>query len=279
MEVYIEFVLIENFIIDYILLFSTSILTKFKAKKKRLIISSSFASFSAIFITLINVSGMLLLLTKLMISFLIILLCFYPNKLKNLFLSNIVFLFLTFLVGGICIGISLLTTKIDYGTSGIIWNFEIPLSVIILGLFLFVYLGNQILMHINKKNKISSFFYKIELYYNDILYSTQGYLDSANYIIDKKNNSPVILINENTFNTIFKNNDLNKQKIYQNMWSIQISTLSDKKRQIPCFLLDKLVIYSNSNRYIHKNIVVAISPHQFVQEVNAEVILSPYLFD
>ena len=133
-------------------------------------------------------------------------------------------------------------------------------------------------MFLTNKNKIRQFFYNVELCYNATTYSTQGYLDSANYLKDK-NNNPVIIINKNTFDNIFKNNLIDKQKIIQNRCNIQISTLSDNKQQIPCFLLDKLVIYSNKNCYIHKNVTVAISSSLFQNQVQAEVLLSPYLFD
>lgn len=277
MEVYIESVFINNFIIDAILIFLTAKIAKYPIKKINLILSSILASFIGIIYPLLTINGILLLIFKIFSSFFIVFIAFFEKKLKKLLFLQLLFLFLTFLLGGLIIGISNFTTKIQATNYGILWNYDIPPSLIIISIFAFIYFGNQIYKKIFKNNKIDKFFYKVGLYYQNIYYTTMGYLDSANYLLDD-NSLPVIIINSIALDDFLKLGSKERLTLFKNIKTIQISTLSDKKKHLPCFLLDRLEIYSKEKKYIHKNVTVAISDNQFNKKINADVILSPYLF-
>lgn len=277
MEVYIESVFINNFVIDAILIFLTGKIAKYPIKKIRLIFASVLASSVAIIYPVLPLKTFFLVIFKIFASFFIVFVAFLEKNIKKLLFLQVAFLFLTFMLGGLIMGISIFPTQIQPTNYGIMWNYNIPPALIFLSIFLLVYIGNQLYKKVFKVNKINNFFYKVDLCFQNICYTTMGYLDSANYLMTS-NSTPVIIISSNAFDEFIKDNCKEKNTVSKNMGTLQISTLSDNKKHLPYFLLDQLVIYSKEKNYIHKNIAVAISDKLFSKKVNANVILSPYLF-
>ena len=75
MKVYFEFIFIVNFLLDFMILYGTKKLLKINKKNIRIFLGSITASFTS-FLLFIDVSNIVLLLIKLLLSGIIILVAF-----------------------------------------------------------------------------------------------------------------------------------------------------------------------------------------------------------
>ena len=126
MKVYIEIILIINFIIDFILLFGVCLILRRQTNLKRLIISSLIGSITIISM-FYNLSGILLFIIKLFTSLLMVVICCKFQSIKYT-LKNIFYLYtLSIILGG---GIYLISIEIiskykelNFLSNGIYLNF------------------------------------------------------------------------------------------------------------------------------------------------------------
>lgn len=101
MTMYIDIVIIENLIMNYIILYATGIVTKVKMKKIRVLISSLIG---AIFVAIQYVTNLKIysnIIVKTILSILMIFIAFNPQKIKQLGKQLILFYLTTFTFGGV----------------------------------------------------------------------------------------------------------------------------------------------------------------------------------
>ena len=131
MIVYLDLVIIINFIIDCLLLISVDVLLKRNAKFKRILFAALLGSLSTFILFLIG-SSILLLLLKLLISVLMILIAFKYQSFKY-FKDNLFWLYIiSIILGGT---IYLLNDQIALVNSGIVFSkngFKINLILLII---------------------------------------------------------------------------------------------------------------------------------------------------
>ncbi|NLA43968.1 sigma-E processing peptidase SpoIIGA, partial [Candidatus Saccharibacteria bacterium] len=96
--IYIDLVILINFIIDLLLLISVDLLLKRKTKFKRIIIASLLGSISTLLLFYIN-NNFILLLFKLLISILMVVIAF-KYETFNYFKDNIIWLYILGIILG-----------------------------------------------------------------------------------------------------------------------------------------------------------------------------------
>lgn len=188
MEVYIEYVVLDNLIINYVLLELTNKSVKLNAKKRYCFLSSMLGTVVSIFMPFLNinvapfVNNVLLVCLKLCLG---LIMCLLIKKLKcftQFITTFFLFLTYTFVLGGMCFGlIYFLNLKTTF--SGlIIYGFEIPISLfILLGLF-YLKILLFLINYIKHKNSYSNFYFDVKLKNNRNSVRVTGFLDSGNQI-------------------------------------------------------------------------------------------------
>ncbi len=101
MVIYIDVLLITNFIISYFLLISSAILTGYTYNRKRILFSSVCGAFSCLYIFYTGHIVLLDISVKLVSLFLCVLIAFATPKKKQLIIQGICFVFLNTLLMGI----------------------------------------------------------------------------------------------------------------------------------------------------------------------------------
>lgn len=194
MKVYIEIVLIINFIIDFILLFGVCLILRRQTNLKRLLLSSLVGSITMLCM-FYNISGIYLFFVKLFTSFVMVVICCRFESIKYT-LKNIFYLYtLSIILGG---GIYLISIEViskynglKFLSNGIYFNFIILLIFSPLIIYIYIKQIKQI------KNMYSNY-YNIDIYLKDrTKTSLTGYLDTGNHLIDPYKNRPIILVNKN----------------------------------------------------------------------------------
>ncbi len=192
MIVYLDLVIIINFIIDCLLLISVDVLLKRNAKFKRILFAALLGSLSTFILFLIG-SSILLLLLKLLISVLMILIAFKYQSFKY-FKDNLFWLYIiSIILGGT---IYLLNDQIALVNSGIVFSkngFKINLILLIIlaPIILYKYIKYQK----NFKNNYSNY-YDVDIYYMGEKISETGFLDTGNKLKDPYFGRPIILVNK-----------------------------------------------------------------------------------
>lgn len=196
MTIYIDIILLINFIIDLLLLLSVSFLLKRRASITRIIISSSIGSLSTLLLFVIH-NNFLLLIYKLLISIIMIIITFKYNNF-HYFKDNLIYLYIiSIILGGT---IYLINNQISSINNGLIFtsnNLKINLFLLIIITPIIIY---KYLITTKNYQIIYSNYYDIDIYYNDLCIKGTAFLDTGNNLKDPYFKRPIILINKELIN-------------------------------------------------------------------------------
>jgi stage II sporulation protein GA (sporulation sigma-E factor processing peptidase) len=273
MIVYIEFVIIDNMVIDYILLYILFKCIKKEVKWWRLFISCILGTAVAVLLPLVSLNTMLLFFIKLITGILMVYVCREYKTFKEFVTAAILFFLFTFLLGGIIIGLFFML-KIDYSIEN---NFNyisnIPIGLILLTAFIMGIVLRITFLKLYKKRNINQFIYNCGLYLNNIKINSKGFMDSGNQLYDYMNDSPVIITGRNTASRLFK------EGLFTNGTKarfLEFSTIGGKGKML-IFKIDKLEIYIGNTMNIINNITLGISPYHIKGNEDYDLILHPAL--
>ena len=192
MKIYLDLIMILNFIFDFILLLSVSILLRRKASIIRMILAS-FVGGLSIFLLFIKINSLQLFIFKIIISIFMVLICFGYQSIKYT-IRNLIYLYLSSIVlGGF---LYFLNVEFSYKQYGLIFiNNGYSINVIFLIIFspiiIYIYVRQGKLLKNNYSN-----YYLLNMYLNNTKYSLNAYLDTGNNLIDPITHKPVILIDK-----------------------------------------------------------------------------------
>lgn len=194
MTIYIDIVLIENLLMNYIILLTTAIILKIKIKHIRLVIASLLGAIysivSYIGITVIYSNFIL----KIILSILIVYIAFNPPTIKKLWKVLLIFYLSSFVFGGVAFAlIYVMKPQEIIRRNGMVLG-TYTLKTIILGAvvsFTVIVTAFTIV-----KNKISKkdMFCKIEIELNGKEISTYAMIDTGNLLKEPITNTPVIVL-------------------------------------------------------------------------------------
>ena len=190
MRVYVDLILILNFIIDFLILITISIILRRNAKFKR-ILFSAFVGTLSILVLFINMSNLVLFLFKLVLSILLVLIAFGYKDIKYFF-NNILYFYTTsILLGGF---LYFLNIQIGYEKVGLTFiDSNVKLNFLVVVIFspfiLYIYI---------RQIKELKFFYsnrkKVSVYLDDNkVIELNGYVDSGNTLVEPYGGKFVII--------------------------------------------------------------------------------------
>ena len=274
MTVYIEDTIIENFLVTYLIV---SIIFSFISEEKskiRVIFACIFASLMALVYPLLNLNGILTLLLKIFVAYIIIIIAYKTSNLKKQMFFLLMFLFVTAIYGGI----NLMVYFAIYG------NFEnskkMPTILILVCLFTISYFLKQCQLKLYSKKQINNFVYNITIKNEDIVIKTKAYLDSGNILTDNLTKKPIILVNFKMFAKINKNYPIEclltkSTKGLKNGRYISVKTATSVDN-ILTFEIDCLEIVVNNKIQIINNPIFALSKVK-ISGFDCDVILNSKL--
>lgn len=190
--IYIDLIILINFIIDMLLLISVDMLLKRRAEFKNIIISALVGSISTLSLFYFK-SGFVLMIFKLVISTLMVLIAFKYESFKY-FKDNLVWLYV---IGIILAGtIYLFNNQIALVNNGLVFSkngFSINLIMLLIISPLIVY--KYFKLQRGFKNDYLDL-YDVEIYYEGYKLIGTGFLDTGNKLKDPYFGRPIILVNK-----------------------------------------------------------------------------------
>lgn len=257
MAVYIESVLLENFIIDYMLIKATLKTVGISADRRRLFLCAFFGAVTALIFPLLSINGAVLTAIKILSGLILVLISSKEVKGKKIYLCFIFFVSYTLILGGAIIAV--------YNFLGVSYyeNLNIPL---IIGLaYLFIKLISALIKYLYRQKDVKSFTAKVVLVKNGIKVQASGFFDTGNGVYYK--DSPVIFASKNVVEKFFLD-----AKIYAEIKKIGVSTVNGYSEK-PCFNLDALEIYFLGKLNIFNNVTLCVCGNEL--GASYDVILSP----
>lgn len=194
MTIYIDVVLIENLIMNYIILFATAIILKLKIKHIRLILASLIGAVYSIlsYMSLLEIYSSIIL--KIILSIIIVYVAFYPPKVNRLWKDLLIFYLTSFVFGGAAFSLIYIIKPQEILMKNGLFLGIYPLKTIILGAilaFIIIITAFKIVKSkISKKDMIC----EIEIKLNEQEIKTKAMIDTGNLLKDPLTNTPVIVI-------------------------------------------------------------------------------------
>ena len=194
MTIYIDVVLIENLIMNYIILFATAIILKLKIKHIRLILASLIGAVYSIlsYMSLLEMYSSIIL--KIILSIIIVYVAFYPPKVNQLWKDLLIFYLTSFVFGGAAFSLIYIIKPQEILMKNGLFLGIYPLKTIILGAilaFIIIITAFKIVKSkISKKDMIC----EIEIKLNEQEIKTKAMIDTGNLLKDPLTNTPVIVI-------------------------------------------------------------------------------------
>ena len=194
MTIYIDVILIENLLLNYIILFATAVVLKLKVKHVRLILASLVG---AIYTIISYVSGLRIysnFLLKLILSIIIIYIAFNPQNLKKTLKFTLIFYLTSFVFGGAAFALIYVVKPQELlKNNGLVLSSNslkiIFISAIIA--FIVIIIGFKVV-----KNKISAkdMYCDIEIKLNNKKIETKAMIDTGNLLKEPITNTPVVVV-------------------------------------------------------------------------------------
>lgn len=194
MTIYIDIVLIENLIMNYIILFTTAVVLKIKVNHIRLILASLLgAGYSIIaYMGIIKVYSSIIL--KIILSVLIIYIAFNPQSIKKMCKDLLLFYLVSFVFGGAAFALIYIIKPQNILMKNGLFLGTYTLKTVMLGAIVAfcIIIGAFAII----KNKISKkdMFCEIEILINQKKIKTKAMIDTGNMLKEPITNVPVIVV-------------------------------------------------------------------------------------
>ena len=264
MQIVIEYVLIENIIINFFILKSCEHFLKEKASLKFL--NSLFGAIVSLCFPLFSLSYVGVILLKILVGSVMICISFSFKNLSQFFYKYFAFALMTFVFGGAVEALSQITTK---------------LSVVLILLFACVlyFLLSSFFSSYAKKKTLKDFQYCVRLFYEGKEIDEMAYFDSGNILYDNVTKRPIVLISPNVFEKLTGKNYFefvlkeSSTSCLKNCHYVPASTSMSQGKML-VFEVEKLqIIVKNQEIKEHKNIFLGLSFADFEKSFNSNLLL------
>lgn len=194
MTIYIDVVLIENLIMNYIILLAVGVILKIKIKHLRILISSLIGAIYAIFSYVSQLEIYSTVLVKVLLSIIMIYIGFNPQNIKTLCKQILIFYLTSFVFGGAAFSLLYFIRPQDILMKNGVLLGTYPLKTVMLsaivGFIVLVIAFKIVKNKISKKDMYCNVIIKIEN--KDI--ETKAMIDTGNLLKEPITNTPVIVL-------------------------------------------------------------------------------------
>ncbi len=193
MTVYVEYVLIDNFVIDFLLLKAALSVCGISAKKGRLFLSAAVGAAIALVYPALNLHPAILIPLKIAAGLLIVLLSAKFGRVKDFCIVSALFFAFTALLGGAIFGI--------YSLFGLDYTKELSAALIILPAYIVIKAARETVRFIYRRKEVVSLQYPVKITVAGVTVEATAFLDTGNNLYDGDN--PVVLVSSSLAQKFF----------------------------------------------------------------------------
>lgn len=263
MTIYIDVVFIENLIMNYIILFATSIIIKIKVKHIRLILASILGAIYSIiaYMSILEMYSSVIL--KIILSVIIVYIAYNPQNVKNMWKYLVIFYMTSFVFGGAAFALIYIVKPQDILMKNGLFLGTYPLKTIILGTIVaFVVIVTSFKL---VKSKISKkdMFCTIKININKVEIETKAMIDTGNLLKEPISNTPVIVVEHTLLY------DCMPKEILDNLENILGGDFENISEEVKNKYISKLKVIPFSSLGKQNGMLIGIKPEE-VTVINDE---------
>jgi len=202
---------------------------------------------------------------------------------KRYFVCFLIFMLITFALGGACLGVLFLLGADITNAATLNYQSGVPIGLIVLTAAVTVFFIRRLCLYLNRSRDIAGFIRQAELYINGESVKFDAFIDSGNQLYDAESGLPVIIVESTILNRLLKNtlcdilNRATPKNTLKNGHYIEYSTLNGKNTRLLVFKPDKLVIYSDGQANIIYDVMAGVYGGRFEKPVKYSALLHPAL--
>lgn len=251
--VYIDLLFLENFFLDYFILYMTAKINNIKFHPLKGIGGSLIGAFYVCLIYIEDFSFLKSIFAHVFIASSMVFTSFKIKSFKEFFKFIITYISLNFiLAGGIYFALNFTNNRV--------------ISAIITGVILLIFMGKGFFMLIKHNALKKDLTRDTLLFYNGKVVLLKAYADTGNFLTDPVSKKSVVIISKSKIKEITDTENISKLK---NLRLIPCRTVSDKFELLYGFKPDKF-IYDGKET----DAVIAISKEEFIAD-GYDAILNP----
>lgn len=180
MDVYIEYVVIDNLVINGLLLWAAGLTAKVKLNAWKVLSSAGVGTVFACLMPLVSLPSLVLALIKLALAPLLAFLAFWPLKARKLMWSTFIFAAYTFVLGGAIVALIYLGLDMTVEKAAVYYNAKVPVGAFLGGIAASGFLLKSLMDYINFQRKIRPLLKKVRLEAGGKEVFWEGFADSGN---------------------------------------------------------------------------------------------------
>lgn len=194
MTIYIDVVIIENMVMNYIILFATGIVLKTKIKHLRLILASLIGAIYSIITYISSIQIYSNMIMKIILSIIIVYIAYNPQSIKIMWKQLIIFYLTSFVFGGAAFALIYIIKPQEILMRNGLFLGTYPLKTVILGAiiaFIIIITAFKIVKtRISKKDMFCTINVKI----NDKELTAKAMIDTGNLLKEPITGKPVVVL-------------------------------------------------------------------------------------
>lgn len=192
MYIYAEYLIAENFIINFIILYLLRVLTKSKAKLVRLIIAAFIGSIYTLVVFFPTLKIFATFAMKICVSILMVIIAFNPYKLLAFIKLWALFYIVTFAFAGAALALFYLTEDNVYIGNGIFYIKNTLIIILPLAILLSWIMFKIVWSYVTKRKKRE--YIALSVFLNGMSKDVVALLDTGNSLKDPLTNTPVVVV-------------------------------------------------------------------------------------
>ena len=194
MTIYIDVVLFENLIMNYIILLATGIILKIKIKHLRLIIASLIGAIYSIFGYISNIKAYSNMILKIILSIIIIYVAYNPQDVKKMWKELLVFYLTSFAFGGAAFALIYIVKPQDILMKNGLFLGTYPLKTVILAAIVAFILIIGVFKIVKSKISKKDMFKDIKINIEGKEVQVKAMVDTGNMLKEPISGKPVIVV-------------------------------------------------------------------------------------
>lgn len=269
MEIYVEYVILDNFSVDLLLLILTGRIMHFRLQKWRLMLAGALGTAFAFVSPYLKLSGTLLFLIKSAMGIAVYAVGCAQRK-RNLY-GLIIFFAATFLFGGICLGVFNMF-HISFHEGAAMQYSGMPIGFLIVPILAAWWAVERLCRYIHKKKDLATFVRTVRITYRGRKCELQAFIDSGNRLYHRED--PVCVIDYRGASMLLGGELIGLLAKKENN-SVTLQNFQGTKSKLLSFYADKLDILDKDGAKSWTRVCFAVVMKEFQDAEAYDVLLSP----
>ena len=194
MTIYIDVILIENLIMNFIILYTTGLVLKRKIKKVRLILASLLGAIYSLLTYISSFEIYTNIILKLILSILMVYIAFNAPNVKQIGKDLLLFYLVSFVFGGAAFAFIYIIKPQDILMKNGLFLGTYPLKTVVLGAIIAFIIVIAAFKIVKSRFSTKDMYCKIKIRLNEKEIETNAMIDSGNLLKEPISNTPVIIV-------------------------------------------------------------------------------------